>query len=147
SYQELLRQLGTSYEELRLARTADASARQALASRLGSHLEAARPDKLDQLLFVPSNPPQGMAQLTEAALETYFGVGDTSQDPVIANNEPLVSTWRRAHLRSSWRVDDNSGDAQNVPLIEPDVLHSGDFASPAGGNPAFDLWTQRVAWC
>ena len=65
AYFALLGQLGTSYDEMRLARVASDSARTALASRLGIELSQFRPDRLDQLLFQPND-------LTEAASGEIF---------------------------------------------------------------------------
>jgi hypothetical protein len=52
AYETLLRQLGTSYDEIRLARVADDATRAALASRLGIEASPVRPDNLDQLFFL-----------------------------------------------------------------------------------------------
>ena len=73
AYAALLRHLGTSHEEIRLARVADDATRAALASRLGIDLTQFRPDRLDQLLLQP-------AQVTEAALESLFGLEETTRE-------------------------------------------------------------------
>ena len=56
----LLRHLGTSYDEIRLARVADDATRAVLASRLGIEASPVRPDNLDQLFSLRPN------QVTEA---------------------------------------------------------------------------------
>src|SRR5690348_5467886 len=56
AYQALLVQLGTSYAEMRLARTMTDTARQQLAARLAIPLRSRQPnvgDRLDQLLVDP----------------------------------------------------------------------------------------------
>ena len=75
AYFALLQQIGTSFDEVRLIRTADAPTRQAVADRLGITLRPARPDELDSLLLDP-------ASLSEASLETLFGLVDTTRDPL-----------------------------------------------------------------
>ncbi|MGB0126248.1 MAG: Ig-like domain-containing protein, partial [Rhodocyclaceae bacterium] len=88
AYGALLRQLGTSHEEIRLARVADAAARAALASRLGIEIAQFRPDRLDQLLLQPN-------QLTEAALKSLFGLEETTLKPLADSvlPEPQLLIW------------------------------------------------------
>ena len=79
AYQTLLNNLGTSYEEIRLARAAagdeDDEARKELAARLGIVLGTSRPDQLERL-FLP------LEQVTEADLERLFGLVNTERDPL-----------------------------------------------------------------
>ncbi len=79
AYQTLLNNLGTSYEEIRLARAAagdeDEEARKELADRLGIVLTTPRPDQLDGLFL-------SLEQLTEADLERLFGLVNTDRDPL-----------------------------------------------------------------
>jgi hypothetical protein len=52
AYTSLLTQIGTSYDEIRLARTAASDVRQTLAERLGIELTGSRPgDQLDRLFI------------------------------------------------------------------------------------------------
>lgn len=140
-YVAILRQLGTSYDEIRLARVADNSARVALASRLGIALTQFRPDRLDQLLFQP-------ADLSEAALRTIFGLEETTLKPLAASllPEPQLLIWQKEHLRAAWQQQDDAARSDldtPVPVIDPDLLNTQDLRTPSPGNPAYDLWKAR----
>lgn len=87
AYTLLLNQIGTSYEEIRLARTympvppqTIHPARQALADRLGLDLTAPQPDALDALLLDPDAPSNQPKAITETTLEQLFGLQDTTRD-------------------------------------------------------------------
>ena len=141
AYAAVLRQLGTSSEDMRLARVADEPTRTALANRLGIALARFRPDRLDQLLFQP-------ADLTEAALKTFFGFEETTIKPLVDSllPEPALLTWQKEHLRADWQAQDDAGRTEwdtPVPLIDPDVLSVQDLRTPNPGNPAYDLWKAR----
>ena len=141
AYAAVLRQLGTSSEEMRLARVADEPARTALASRLGIALAGFRPDRLDQLLFQP-------ADLTETALQTFFGIEKTTVKPLVDSllPEPTLLTWQKEHLRVGWQAEDDAARSEwdtPVPLIDPDLLTVLDLRTPNTGNPAYDLWQAR----
>ena len=139
AYETLLKRIGTSFEELRAARLADESVRQALAQRLGidlmppaddsdapqsSVLSAAiraasgpilpptsRPvDTLEQLLLQPG-------QFSEADLETFFGLMDTTRDPLQTRTvNPTLLDWQVRFLRASWAKQDA---AATVPSHRP----------------------------
>jgi hypothetical protein len=86
AYLSLLQQIGTSYDEIRLARTYNAQDRQALAARLG--IDLGTPDHLTALLFdptiLPNQPdptPPAPPKVTEGGLEQIFGLVDTTRDP------------------------------------------------------------------
>ncbi|MGH8066195.1 MAG: neuraminidase-like domain-containing protein, partial [Candidatus Entotheonellia bacterium] len=144
AYYALLRHLGTSYEEIRLARVADARTRETLAERLGIDLGPSQPDSLDRLLLQPD-------QIVEADLEALFGLADTRRDPLEpgTGGVPDLLTWRRQHLRASWRQQDHADrpDAEApVPIVDPDLVGESDLKNPAPGNVAYDLWQGRRAW-
>ena len=89
AYTALLAGLGTTYEELRLARRADPPTRSALAGRLGLTIDphgSKRPDALDKLLLDPPvNPPPAQPSvrpLSEAFIERLFGLADTTRNPL-----------------------------------------------------------------
>ena len=71
AYQAILRGVGTSYDEVRLARVAPSATRQALAARIGIEIGTVRPDSLDQMLLLST-------ELTDAALDTLFGYHSTA---------------------------------------------------------------------
>ena len=136
AYRALLRNLGTSFDEIRRAR-GDEAARVRLASRLGID----RPDHLDQLALLSGD-------LTESALELLFGLQDTTRDPLARGPQPLLLTWRLARLRAQWLAQDDAGrtaDGRPVPIIDPDILARTDFRTPnQEADPAFALWDART---
>lgn len=151
AYSTILARLGTSYGDLRLARSDAPERRAALAERLGVLIGGPRPDALDQLhVDVETNP----SPLTETFLEDRFGLVDTTRDPLAAGPTPKLLTWRRAATREQWRRQDfpHQGVGGGRPLIDPDVVGPDDFRVPrpkaAVGDPdgAFDLWLRRRTW-
>jgi peptidoglycan hydrolase-like protein with peptidoglycan-binding domain len=94
AYTTLLTKIGTSYEELRLARTSDHKTRLELAERLGIYLSTDRPDQLDALLFEPES-------VSEESLEKLFGLVDTTRDPLSAG---LIRGDSR-HQISHWQLN------------------------------------------
>ncbi|WP_019501043.1 OmpL47-type beta-barrel domain-containing protein [Pseudanabaena sp. PCC 6802] len=141
AYKILLRNLGTSYEELRLTRIGDEKTRKALASRMGIELTPVRPDRLDRLLLQPN-------QITEAVLERLFGLVDTTRDPLTTGVLPVpeLLVWQKEHLRAQWQQQDNTAQSDvgtPLPIIDPDVIGESDLKDPVPGNPAYDLWKAR----
>jgi len=145
AYETLLVNLGVSYDDIRLARTADPDTRRALADRLGIDLAPVRPDQLDtRFLMRPDT-------ITEAHLEQLFGLRDTTRDPLTSPPTPDLLAWQQAHLRTLWARQDHPAGIAPVtlaPLIDPDLLGQDDFVIPASGlsNLAHNLWQQRVSW-
>lgn len=86
AYTQLLTQLGTTYEEVRRARSGVAEDRTALADRLGIDLTpnpvGPRHDELDRLFLDTSLPAADDRALTEQTLERLFGLADTDRDPL-----------------------------------------------------------------
>jgi hypothetical protein len=141
AYDALLAGLGTSYTELRLARGAATADRQALAARLGIPLSAARPDELDRLVL------DGPA-LTEAALETLFGLLSTTVDPLARNPVvPRVREWQLAGLAARWAAADQAppGPRAYDVLVDPDVIGPADVVSDPAGDPVRQLLATRAA--
>jgi len=144
AYQAILRQIGASYDELRLARVAAPAARTALAARLGIQIGTTRPDNLDQVTLLST-------VITDDALEALFGYLSTSPaDPLApAIAQPTLLLWQLAALRSLWQSQDSQQrDAPSgaLPLIDPDVIGAANFTNQAASNPAFALWTARTNW-
>jgi hypothetical protein len=140
-YSAVLRYLGTSYDEIRLARVADDSARAALAARLGITLSTFRPDRLDELLL----PPE---ELTEAALRSLFGLEETTVRALAESlpRDPSLLIWQKEDLRALWQQQDAAARSEvdtPVPVIDPDLLSTEDLSTPAEGNAAYDLWIAR----
>ena len=141
AYRMLLTAIGTSYEELRLARGGEPAARKALAERLGFDLAPARPDSLDDLLLGPDEP-------SEAFLEEMFGLVDTTGDPLRTPPVPRLRRWRQERQRRLWQEADHPPPEQGqAPLVvDPDLLLAADFRNQVSGDQAYDLWTSRRTW-
>lgn len=142
-YAALLRGVGTSHEEIRLARVAEEGARQSLASRLGIGLSGPRPDRLDQLLLQAEG-------LTEGALKTLFGLEETTVKPLDDSllPEALWLIWQKEHLRDVWQQQDDAARTSfdlPAPVIDPDLVFTQDLRTANVGDAAFDLWTSRRA--
>ena len=164
AYETLLKRLGTSFAEIRAARLADEPIRQALAQRLGFAL---RPQPVDD----PQNPPTSLRALaidapsprplptpgpepdrlqqlllppdlfTEADLETLFGLVDTRRDPLQPpSTTPKVLDWQLQFLHAGWATQD---DAAAVPVIDPDVIGTGDLQP---NSAAYFVWQGRSIW-
>lgn len=141
AYNSLLAWLGTSYAELRLARGAVPADRAALAQRLGLTLSDTRPDELDQLLL-------DGAELTEAALETTFGLLDTTPglDVLRAGGTPLVLAWQTAAQELSWAKQDRAPARPRTfaVMVDPDVVTADDVVATSAGNPVRKLISDRT---
>ena len=143
AYYRLLRQLGTSYDEIRLARVAADSTRSALASRLGIAATQFRPDRLDQLLLQP-------VDITESKLRSLFGLEETTVKPLADSlvRESLLLIWQKENLRGEWQEQDSAARTEldtPLPVIDPDLLTAADFRTASAGNAAYDTLTARRA--
>ncbi|HEX5717865.1 MAG TPA: hypothetical protein VF179_17030, partial [Thermoanaerobaculia bacterium] len=135
AYAALLFRLGTSYDELLLARGAEAQARQDLADRLGLD-----PARLDALCL-------DLATLAEADLEQLFGLADTTRDPLSEGPAiPAFLAWQLERLRERWRREDwpETEPVGAVPLLDPDLVPA-DHLVPQPPDEAGDDWLQ-VLW-
>ncbi|HEX3979036.1 MAG TPA: neuraminidase-like domain-containing protein [Solirubrobacteraceae bacterium] len=143
AYQAVLVALGTSYDELRAARGASDSDRNALAARLGIRLTTPRPDQLDQLLFA-------LPSVKEADLQSLFGVAPTDVDALSsAPTTPLLLGWQQATLRSLWALEDYATTSTNdytPAIVDPDLIGPADIANASTGQPAYDLLQARARW-
>jgi hypothetical protein len=142
AYEALLKNSGTSYEEIRLARGADAGVRKALADRLGISLSAVEPDHLDELLLEPSD-------ITEEALERIFGLVDTTKDPLDSTRPSrALLDWQLDHLKAVWMEQEYLVSLRGTtpPAIDPDLVGLDDMRNDITPNPALDIWNARFAW-
>ncbi len=142
AYEALLTRLGTSYEEVRLARGAELEERENLATRLGISLDSTRPDQLDELLLRPD-------QITESVLESLCGLVDTRRDPLQPVPAPKLLTWRLDRLRAMWLQQDHveaAGTAALPLIIDPDVIGRADLRNPVKTDAAYDVWDKRRRW-
>ncbi len=144
TYTLILDKLGTSFEELRLSRTAEKDKRKELAVRLGILLAGGGPDHLNELLL---DPTQG--ELSEAKLEELFGCKSTTTDSLTDVGESKLRKWKLEYLRDLWQSQDHPEDpftSGQIPLVEPDIIDDGNLRTPQAGESAFDLWQSRRQW-
>ncbi|MFV2055919.1 MAG: LamG-like jellyroll fold domain-containing protein [Thiohalomonadales bacterium] len=139
AYRNMLINIGTSYEEIRLIRVADDDSRDGLATRLAISVEY-----LDRLFLQPS-------EFTETNLHRLFGIADTTVDTLIpaSSEEPELLAWQRSHLRTLWREQIQRENARlelPLPVIDPDVVDVFDLVNPTEGNTAYDILLERSQW-
>ena len=143
AYEMMLRELGTSSEEVRLSRTADDATRQSLGNRLGIELEGSRPDRLDAITIAPDD-------ITDDELEQLFGYRSTNPSDSLAIEEPpQVSLWQHDALRTAWlRADNEQRDGVDgpLPVIDPDIIVEAHIRSDDPEDTAHRIWLQRRAW-
>jgi hypothetical protein len=135
-YTALLARLGTSWQELRLARTADGPSRLAIAERMGIAVE-----HLNALILDPT-------AVTEPALMELFGFVDTNQRPLLPQPTASLLTWRLDRLRAMWRDEDWPGGTAGTgaPAIDPSVIGLEYVKKYALNDPAYRLWHDRERW-
>lgn len=149
TYQTLLKQAGTSYEELRdIVKTQPLSERivkaEKWAARLGIPLEVPGDAELTAeriwLTFDNSDPDY---ELNAENLELIFGFRDTQRDVLTNPLTSFIDEWKQVHLKDLWRKadypftsysrehvnpTDNDTFKQNwLPLIDPDIIGRGDL--------------------
>ena len=132
AYDSLLRQIGTSHDELRLIRGADPERKLTLTRRLGIGDDIA---KLDRLLLRRGE------DLTEAMLQRLFGfqVSGVSGGTSVSNEDGEFFTWQQTQRRLEWA---NADRALPWPLIDPDVVGRQGLSGDAS-TAQFALWSSR----
>lgn len=120
AYKSLLEEIGTSYDEIRLAKTADREVRRALAERLGFELSESDNDELEQLLLSPE-------QINEQILERLFGLVDTTRNPLcdgIQSNDTdeQIKQWNFSGVQWNTNTDRDGNIYGDIRLtnIPPD---------------------------
>ncbi|MGA9767844.1 MAG: neuraminidase-like domain-containing protein [Blastocatellia bacterium] len=162
AYSSLLYHIGTSYEEMRLARKADSQTRQALADRLLvaiDRLPSNKKAKAHTLLLDPDAPETESSALTEKALMALFGFESTVESDKDATvSTPELQEWQIGYLRERWEKQDRPPDlydaiavsliskADLLPIIDPDVIGPDDFRNPHKEDEGFALWIKRRLW-
>src|SRR5262249_13924623 len=114
AYRTLLSAIGTSFDEIRLVRTADAPSRALVAQKLGFSLSSTlnpTTDELRQLFLNPNIAPPTAPELTERALEFYFGLVDTTRDPlsdglILEDTRNQIKGWTLQVLEFNRTSDD-----------------------------------------
>ena len=113
AYDALLAALGTTTSELRLA-YGDDDALTALADRLGLPSKT----QAEALLLSSETTP-----LTEAALETLFGLRRSTLPPLDTLGAAQVLTWRTQRLTSAWAETDQIAPWPGTdPILDPDII-------------------------
>jgi hypothetical protein len=143
-YKSLLLELGTSIEELRAARIANAATRRALAERLGIGTLGASLGRLDQITL-ESN------QVTEAQLEQIFGFAGVNSNDPLRPELPAgqVLNWRLSATQDRWLLEDiqaRDGAKGPLPIIDPDLVARENLLATTAGDRVFDLWNARKIW-
>ncbi len=158
TYETLLTGLGTSYDEVRLARAASPADRSSLAGRLGLTVNpyAFDPnDALNQIVLDPSIAPPGAQALDEATIERIFGLGDTTRNPLsdgptIGDTTGLIIRWNLDGVTWGRNTDPDgtiylsltqpSATEFSVALYQDQALTqqvaSGQLVTPAASFPA-----------
>ena len=146
AYETLLARLGTSYDELRFARSAPADKRIALARRLGIYLSDQTPE-LNELFVVPVPSATMSAEAIESALTRVFGYAPTRRAPGTpppSNRASIAASkyvgWRRQAMRRGWRDEDA---ATPWLIVDPDALSAADFVTQTSSSREFALWSAR----
>jgi hypothetical protein len=151
AYQRLLVMMGTSYNEIRLIRSATSDEQSALTDRLGIDLLVNGVNTLNELFLAP-------AAIAPQKLEELFGLVDTDprrRDPLAPGQPSKMQTWRLRHLRTLWHAQDWPSDPYSegkLPVIDPDVVTPDDFRNPVAKanvndpDQPFDLWLKRRDW-
>lgn len=160
AYVRLLNEIGTSLDELGVARTAGQAARnQAERERAQAELERLA-DRIgvnaNRVLDFFLDPTAAPDPVTETALEDLFGLvsTDAGRDPLDPPRPSQLRGHRLERLASLWHSQDWPDDQipDGRPIVDPDVIGPDDFRAPfrrANANDprrAFDLWLERRSW-
>jgi hypothetical protein len=115
AYTTMLNRLSTSYDELRLARTAVRAKRAPIASQIGLAIGgpgSMRPDHLDALLLDPAAPAGAANSISETTLERLFGIVDSTRDPLFdgltsGDTQNQIGRWNLRGVEWRRNTDDN----------------------------------------
>lgn len=153
TYEYLLSELGTSYEEIRKFRVSSDEEKANLSQRLGI-----KEENLEELNLPYSEENDTIGDIK---LEELFGYRDTTRNylttdegedlPNALVNTPKsrIATFKENYLRDQF----HAGDFPSVPYsalgkakIDPDIIFPSDFRVPDESNPLFALWQKRFDW-
>lgn len=163
AYLTLLEQVGTSFDEIRQARSAARQQRIALADRLMLELDPQgnRPDLLDEFFRNPNPDPQNPRpeDLDEGWLMMFFGLRDSRLGALDPEPEPQLQVRQLEYLHHSWVAQDTSPTPPlaGQPVIDPDIVDEADLrditppSTPRAGRPknqwtALDFLEDRASW-
>lgn len=149
TYKTLLKQAGTSYEELRdIVKTQPLSERkikaEKWASKLGIPLEVPEDTELtaDRIWLTFDNGDSDY-ELDGENLEKIFGFRDTQRDVLTNPPTSFIDEWKQVHLKDLWRkadypftsysreyvdpTDNNTFKENWLPIIDPDIIGRSDL--------------------
>ncbi|MAC96745.1 MAG: hypothetical protein CMC96_14735 [Flavobacteriales bacterium] len=147
TYELLLTELGTSYEEMRKMRVAPLEERIKFASRIGIPEE-----KLNEFILDHSSTND---QINDVILEELFGYRDTTRNyKTVDQANALVETpkskleiYKENYLKEQFHNEDFPSrpytEELGLPIIDPDIVSPDDFRNPDPNDNPFGLWQQR----
>ena len=145
AYEDLLRELGTSYDELRDIQHASDTDKKSLANSLGMALNVpSTSNDCLKVLFVDITSTPGV---TADFLKTTFGLRPITENPITPLPESWVHIFKEAYLRELWKESDYSSNdyrSGTKPVIDPDIVTVDDFRLPDENNSMpFKIWKAR----
>ncbi|MGR9086672.1 MAG: Tc toxin subunit A-related protein [Gammaproteobacteria bacterium] len=149
-YRDILTNLGTSFEQLRLAtlniQGNSLSAEQVEAQRQSTAaLLGIDEERLDDLFFNVEQPPISPSEID---LERLFGFKNTRAEDVFSTPAPpQLTDWQRERLETIWQqqdwiMDSYRGD-ERLPFVDPELIDESYLRTPLEENAAFTLLEAR----
>jgi hypothetical protein len=144
AYRRFLEMFGTSFDELRALPAMKAADAEALAESLQVRSAA----RLEELLRDPDAGPGDALEITEAWLQQFFGLRDTTQPPLQPDTDvPWTMDARLDYWRAKWRTED-ADDATSPlgahPLLDPDLVGLADLAELP--EPKWQINFNKTQW-
>lgn len=153
TYEYLLSELGTSYDEIRKFRVSTPEEKTALSQRLG--INESRLEELN----IPYSADNDT--ISDIKLEELFGYRDTTKNYVtvdvgedlptalVKTPKSRISTFKEEFLREQFHKSDFSDlpySSLGRAKIDPDIIFPSDFRVPDETNALFALWQKRFDW-
>ncbi len=154
TYELLLNEMGTSYEEMRRMKVSDNAERARFADRLGLP-----ENRLNEFILDHSSTND---QINDVLLEELFGYRDTTRNyktydatgddypnALMPAPKARLLTYKEEYLRTQFHKQDFPElpySSLDMPLIDPDIITADDFIQPETSIAAFDLWQKRFDW-
>lgn len=150
TYEFLLTEIGTSYDEIRKIRLASVEEREKFADRLGIP-----ENTLDEFILDHSSAND---QINDVIIEELFGYRDTTRNyktidsgdvlpnALVANPKSKLEEYREDHLKVKFNEEDfpdRPFSSLALPIIDPDVISADDFRNTLSTNSAFTIWQKR----
>lgn len=153
TYEYLLKEIGTSYEEIRRIKLASAEERLKFANRIGI-----APENINEFILNHSSTNDF---ISDVALEELFGYRDTTRNyktvdagqtlpnALVATPKSSLEVYKEAFLRNQFHLQDfpiKPFSSLGLPIIDPDIVTADDFRIPEASNASFALWQKRFNW-